>query len=379
MRVALTCHYPVDPRFVPGGVTAVAHYLARGLARQPDVDLHVICCQPDVVRDAVEMRDGATVHFLSTSGRFTLLTNAWAEQRKIRAVLDEIEPDVVHAQGLGLTTAGAETSGRPYAVTLHGITWKEASIHHRSWIKEARGKIRARRHLEQIRRARYVFITSGYAARMLPSERSYREFVVNNPIGEEIFEIRNDPAGPHVLVVGGIRHRKDPLTAVRVLERVLEEVPDTNMHLLGPPSRTPLDREVADFVEARGLGRSVKILGLVPDERLHDEYRKASLLLLTSLEETAPIAIGEACAAGIPVVGTDAGGIPYMVREGETGYVRPIGDVDALAERVVAILRDRDLRNRLAVRAREVGREEFDLDRIAQKTVDAYREILAEA
>jgi glycosyltransferase involved in cell wall biosynthesis len=121
----------------------------------------------------------------------------------------------------------------------------------------------------------------------------------------------------------------------------------------------------------------VKILGLVPDSTLRAEYAKASVLLMTSIEETAPVAIGEACAAGIPQIGTDAGGIPDLIREGETGFVRPIGDVEGLAERLIAVLRDRNLRDHLAQRAKEVGRAEFSLDAIAKKTVAAYREILA--
>ena len=70
MRVALVCNYPVDPTVVPGGVTAVAHYLVRGLTRVSDIDLHVVCCQRDVPRDSTEERDGATIHFLHTDGRF---------------------------------------------------------------------------------------------------------------------------------------------------------------------------------------------------------------------------------------------------------------------------------------------------------------------
>jgi glycosyltransferase involved in cell wall biosynthesis len=116
----------------------------------------------------------------------------------------------------------------------------------------------------------------------------------------------------------------------------------------------------------------------VTEELLWREYEQASLLLLASLEETAPVAIAEAFAVGLPVVGTDAGGIPDMVGDGETGFVRPVRDVAGLAQCVLAILRDVALRERLAANARQVGRAEFALDAIAQKTVAAYREILGD-
>jgi hypothetical protein len=59
--------------------------------------------------------------------------------------------------------------------------------------------------------------------------------------------------------------------------------------------------------------------------------------------------------------------------------VRPIGDVEALTERLVAVLRDRALRERLARRAKEIGRAEFALNAIAAKTHDAYETILLES
>jgi glycosyltransferase involved in cell wall biosynthesis len=376
MRVAMICNYPVDPKVVPGGVTAVAHYLVKGLGRVSGLDLHVVCCQADVESERTEERDGATIHFLHDPDRFSLLLRWWPQRRAIARVMRRIRPELAHAQGLGLTAAAAIDSGLPFAVSLHGILWKEANIHHPSRRKHLRGKLRARAALGQLERTRNVFITSGYAARMLPPGRTYRQFIVNNPVGEEIFAIRNEPTAPHVLVVGGLRHRKDPRTALRVMERVLAEVPDATMHLLGPPSGTPLDREMAELAGSGRLKDRVKLLGLVPDESLWEEYAKASLLLLTSLEETAPVALGEALAVGLPAVVTDAGGNPYLIQDGETGFVRPVGDVEALAERVIELLRDGELRARLATHAREVGRRHFALDAIAAQTVAAYEEIL---
>lgn len=376
MRVALLCNYPVDPAVVPGGVTAVAHYLVQGLGRIDGLDLHVVCCQTDVDRDRTEERDGATIHFLSTRGRFAQLLDERIERRKIARVIRRIRPDLAHSEGLGLPTAGVRDSGLPHGVTLHGITWKEASIHHPSWVKEMRGRVRARRHLDQIRWADNVFITSGYAARMLPPGKDYRQFVINNPIGDRIFSIRNRPTSPHILVVGGTRHRKDPMTALRVFERTRESVPELTMSIVGPPSNTPLDEKIAAWIGERGLGERVRVLGLVPEAELHREYERASLLLLTSIEETAPVALGEAHAIGIPSVGTDAGGIPFMIRDGETGFVRPVGDVEGLAEAVGVLLGDADRRETVAAAARRVGEAEYSLERIARATVDAWREIL---
>ncbi|MFH1841975.1 MAG: glycosyltransferase family 4 protein [bacterium] len=377
MKVAMVGPYPLDSEVVPGGVAAVTQYLTRGLGRIDEIDLHVICCDSQVPQDGEEERDGATIHFRTCPRRLAQSTN-WLFQRwLITKVLRYLKPDIVHGQGLELPALVALHSGLPHVVTLHGVIWKETELDHPSWYRRLRGRFHARQALRQMLQLENVFIISEYAARMLPAAGNYRQFVVNNPIGNEMFTILNQPRSPHIIMVGGLRHRKDPLTGIRVMERVLETVPDATLHILGLMSGTPLDDEVASYIMDRQLGERVKVLGLVPDKVLQEEYARASLLLITSIEETAPIAIGEACAAGVPCVGTDAGGIPFMIHEGVNGFVRPIKDVTGLAERVVAILQDEELRGRLARGAKEIGQREFALDSIAAKTVAAYRDIIA--
>ncbi len=376
IRIAMTGAYPVDPEVVPGGVSAVAQYLAKGLGRSPEIDLHMICCETNVPRDEVVERDGVTVHFLTNRYRYSEPMNLYFQRRKVARVVRRIRPHIMHAQGLGLPTQACLDSGLPTIVAIHGIFWKEP-IDHPSFITRMGDRLRQRRARKQLKRLVNVILTSGYVSTILPADMKYREFIINNPIGEEIFSIRNEPQTPHILVIGGIRKRKDPLTSLRVMQRVLSAVPDATMDLLGPSSHTELDQQVTDFIHDHGLAGKVRLLGLVPNEVLWQEYQKSSLLLIPSLEETAPVALGEACAVGLPAVGSDAGGIPYMIRDGETGFVKRVGDAEGMAERVVAILQDGDLRRRLASRAKEMGLQEYTTEAIARKTIAAYKEILA--
>jgi glycosyltransferase involved in cell wall biosynthesis len=376
LRVAMIANYPRDPRIVPGGVAAVAHTLTRGLGRIDAIDLHVISFHAGLGRDVTERRDGATIHFLDDPNLLSYATSWFWQRRKLARLFDRLQPDLVHGQGLGLPAAAALHLGRPHAVTLHGVTWREQGFDSPSPRQRWRGRFHAWVAYRQVRRLRNVFIISEYAARMLPTDRHYQRYVINNPVADELFSIRNEPCGPHVLWVGGTRQRKDPLTALAVMEKVLARVPEATLHMVGPPSGTALDQTVARAVAGRRLQERVKILDLVPAEVLWREYAGASLLLMTSLEETAPVAIGEAFAAGIPVVATGVGGIPFMVRNGDDGFVLPVGDAAGLAEAVIGILTDAPLRTRLGAAAKRTGRREFSLDAIAGKTVAAYEEIL---
>ena len=89
------------------------------------------------------------------------------------------------------------------------------------------------------------------------------------------------------------------------------------------------------------------------------------------------MSILEAMAAGLPVVASAVGGIPEIVRDGETGLLVPPGDADALAAALGRLLDDDGLRRRLGAAGRERALDEFDVVRFGDAHVDAYRRALA--
>jgi glycosyltransferase involved in cell wall biosynthesis len=82
-------------------------------------------------------------------------------------------------------------------------------------------------------------------------------------------------------------------------------------------------------------------------------------------------------ACGLPTVASAVGGIPAMVREGETGLLFPFSDTQALAKQLIRLLNDSQLREAMETRIVREGRERFHPDSVAAQTVAVYREILS--
>jgi glycosyltransferase involved in cell wall biosynthesis len=82
----------------------------------------------------------------------------------------------------------------------------------------------------------------------------------------------------------------------------------------------------------------------------------------------------QAMAHGVPVVATSTGGILSLVREGETGFLVPVGDAEAVATRVVSLLTDHDLSHRIGEAAREIALGHYSLDNMMKMTLDLYAE-----
>ncbi len=115
----------------------------------------------------------------------------------------------------------------------------------------------------------------------------------------------------------------------------------------------PLRQSLEEEAKALGIAERVRFLGFINQSRLPAVYCAADLLVLSSDYEPFGVVLNEAMLCGIPVVVSDRVGARYdLVREGETGFVYPCGDVDALARILQEILPDRERLRRMGEAAR---------------------------
>jgi glycosyltransferase involved in cell wall biosynthesis len=105
-------------------------------------------------------------------------------------------------------------------------------------------------------------------------------------------------------------------------------------------------------------------------------YSAADLYAICSVQDNLPNTVLEAMACGVPVVGHAVGGIPDMVRDGETGMTVPVGDAGALAGAISGLLNDSSRCAQMGINARRVAVEEYPLDLQARRYADLYRRLI---
>jgi N-acetyl-alpha-D-glucosaminyl L-malate synthase BshA len=131
------------------------------------------------------------------------------------------------------------------------------------------------------------------------------------------------------------------------------------------------------LVRQLGLADRVHLLGAL--ENVVPLLSIADLFLLPSEQESFGLAALEAMACGVPVVASNAGGLPEVIEDGVSGLLHPVGDVDAMAESAVAILSDRGLHRRVASAASRVVRERFCAERVVPMYEAHYLRALGKA
>ena len=164
---------------------------------------------------------------------------------------------------------------------------------------------------------------------------------------------------------------KRPLDLVRTLRSVTDADVDAVLVLVGDGE---LRAETEALARELGVADRTRFVGF--QQRIREWYAAVDASLLTSANEGTPVVAIESLAASRPVVATRAGGTATVVRDGESGYLLGIGDVEGLAARLVELARDPELRRRLGGAGAADVRERFATTRMADEIEAVYQRLL---
>ncbi|MCW3999341.1 MAG: glycosyltransferase family 4 protein [Candidatus Bathyarchaeota archaeon] len=182
------------------------------------------------------------------------------------------------------------------------------------------------------------------------------------------FGLGDDPC---VLFVGSLIARKGLPYLVEAAKQVVKERADTKFLIVGEgPLRLQLDASIKDA----GLTRSFRFLGNLNEETLAAVYGCADVFVLPSIQEGQGIVLLEAQACGVPVVAFGVGGVNEAVHGGETALLAEVGDCGELADFLLRLLCDGDLRDKMGAAGRKLVCEHFSWDLCAQGMLDVYRD-----
>lgn len=380
------CH--VAPELLPVPPTkggAIERWIrdAAGRLASRGHELHVISRDHGDGATTLE-QDGVHYHFVRIPRRLddglpaAMARGLWYYTR-VRQLVAAVAPDVVHHHsrpaGLWLSATGEAKS----IVSLHSMDYGWG-FGYRAWDRPlfTRGLQAAARVLcvsEFIRRhtiERYPSIAGKCAT-------------VYNGVDGRTFSPRPERAdrgdAVTILFVGRVEERKGVHVVVDAFERVISaRVPTARLKIVGPHSYW--DNRPAPYYTALATrcaaNARIELHGPTYDDReLAEIYRTADVGVVPS---TFPEALGltslEFQASGVPVVVSDAGGLPETVSPGRSGFVFANGSAEQLGEAVVDLLRSASRRQEMAAAAREWAIATFSWDVIAAQLESVYLDVL---
>ncbi|MDT0486559.1 glycosyltransferase family 4 protein [Streptomyces doebereineriae] len=368
----------VAPYYPPkiGGVEQYAARIAAAVAGAPDLRPVVITTRLDRgLRTTVGNEDGIPVVRLGVWLKLsnTPLSPLWPLQLRHWLRRTRAEVVNVHAPVPGLGDLAVAVAGRrPTVLTYHagsmhkgeadsGVADRLIGLYERAVLP--RVFARARRLVA----VSPVSLADGHphAVRISPGVDTDR-FTPGEPASRR----------PRTVVYVGRMDRSSAWKGVDVLVRAFAHlartVPDARLRLVGDGDALPGLRALAAEL---GVADRLETPGALSGEALTDAVRTAAVLALPSLTEAESfgMALVEAMACATPVVGSEVGGIPHVVDDGETGLLVPPGDPDALAAACAKLLADGDLADRIGAAGRRTAEERYAWPKLTARYLQLFR------
>ena len=212
---------------------------------------------------------------------------------------------------------------------------------------------------EIYRAARHVFVMSGHVRRSLIDDYAHdpaRASVAyaGSNVDPAPVALANDDYGNQTVIFVGIDWaRKGGPTLLAAFERVAERLPRARLVIIGCTPHADHPR--------------VEVLGKLPREEVKRQLARASVFCLPTRAEPFGIAVVEAFYQRLPVVASNIGAMPDVVREGESGRLVPPDDPVALADALIALLSDPAQCRRLGERGCAIAREHYSWDAVGDK------------
>ncbi len=298
---------------------------------------------------------------MGVAERVATLLQGWA---RVPGLVAALKPDLVHVHSLPTPAAV------PFLCTLRRLvvsTWGSDVVQ--------RDRRKARLYPYLLGHADQVTATSQYLATVTASYLRSPRTIQIVPFGVDLEQFSPAASLPADSRIGTLRHLEANYgldTLIAALPLVLSRYPDLHLLIGGAGS---LHQMLKQQAQTLGIGRAVKFLGRIPHADVPDFLRSLSIFAMPSRAEAFGVAALEAQACGVPVVASQVGGLPEVVRDGETGLLVPPENPAALANALIALLDDPQRRAALGLNGRQWVRERYSWRSNVAQMLAVYRQV----
>lgn len=369
MRVVMVSDYTVENPF--GGLQTHVYHLAHHLSRSNDVELHLVTFSD---RNKDLKIDNINFHFIKKS-RIPRIFTIPQDALSIRKKIIEINPDIVHIHGTHYPyslIAGMVPDKYPNLLTVHGIMEIEYKFNRGLNFFGALLSFFLEKYA--FSKIKNIIVCSPPMKEILEDKTEAMISVIPN--GIEYNEIENimplEPVNyPSILFVGLFEKIKGPDILIQSIPLVKKKYSNVKLYMAGKGSQEMVLKELTKELN---IEDNVKFLGYISGKKKYSYYASADICVVPSRYESFGIVILEAMACGTPVIASNVGNIPYLINDDEVGLKANSDDVNDFSEKILYLLENKDLRNKMRVNSRK-NVKRYKWDKIASETIALYKKL----
>lgn len=374
IKIALLAPYLTNSKV--NGVEMQIKKLTKYLSLRGDVEPHVITFGDE--NEEIKKGD-LNIHVIKKIIKRLPSSLLIFQVLFLKRKIIEINPDIVHSLGSHMpysTVAALVRNKYPTLLTVYGIGSIE--IEFKKGIDFIFSRLIALPHTKYVlSKVPNIIAVSLHVKNLINDVTKSRIYVIPNGIDFE--DIRNvqphkSTEYPYILYIGGLYKIKGIDILLNAVPKIREKISNPHIYIAGSG---PEEGNLKKLVKELNIEESVKFLGFISEEDKFKFYLSSKIAVVPSRWDSLPTTLLEAMACGRSIIASNVGGILEVIEDGENGLLFESGNVEDLADKIIMLLKDEELREEMGKAAKEKAKS-YDWKKIAERTVEIYKEVIAD-
>jgi glycosyltransferase involved in cell wall biosynthesis len=364
---------------ITGGVLSATMNLLRGFAEMGEPEVLLVSISEEVKEPhTIQFAPNCRIYYMPEGPfPFSTLNYFFFSVGRMRKLVKEFKPSLIHYQigGTLLFTRWASMFSVPHLITIHGIPSGELKVARglRQWLEIFINGV-----IGEWLYPKNIIQISAYSRDLFKKLKTDHTCVIPNAMPERCESIPlKEKMTNHLAFVAAIKYIKNQSFMLDVLYALKQEGIIYTIEFCGGFTTEEYRREMEAKVEKFGLADQVKFNGWVAYSEMPAVLERTDMLVMSSRQETLPMAIAEAMAAGRPVMASRAGAVPEMIEDGVTGFLIDIDTVENAVAVLKSVYNNPDKMRAMGEQAKRKARENYQARSVAVKTLAFYEEILS--
>jgi len=378
--------FPINIHEIKGGVEASIFGISSELTKK--YKLYVVDYPRfSVKKDFVEVVNA--INIFRFKSPFATNSSGLLRVVSICRKIRKIDPDICHIHSTGwmslLLAILLKMSGSAVIITIHGLAhiekknnWnrKRTTINFIKFVSHSFAEFML------INLSKSVIVDTDYVRDSLHLYSKEHKicrlpdiYVIPQGIDDKYFNINSRSGFNNLLAVGSINPRKGYVKLLESVHGLIKYTSDFRLDIIGVVSDSNYLEELKNSLIKFDLQRNVFIHTDLSLDELLVFYSNASLFVLHTQEESQGIVFCEAMACGLPIVATNVGGVPYIVRHNQGGLLCDYGDIVSFTKNIHSLMNDSNLAKRFSA-YNQIEAQKFNWNIISNNIVSLYKVIL---
>jgi len=373
-KVVVFSDYPEPNSIIQGGVPrAVCNIYDEFSSTNSDFEIH-ICSFSSINSITIQKNKNLFIHyFWIPFVKYPILIPSILCKFYIKKIIGQIKPDLIHVESINKFYADpvVKLNFFPVIITINGIIFQES----KSWtgiLGYYRSLVGKKMETRILKNAIKLIAISHYVKKEIAEKTDAEIQIIVDPM---FFGVKKHEVKNRILFVGGIEPRKGLHILFEAITLVKPTIPDIRVHIVGSVRKKDYFSKILQIIKKNELDDFIVFRGALDDNELLKEYSQAAIFILPSKEESLGIVLLEAMATRTPLIASNIGGIPNIIHDGQNGFLVNYGDTQKIAEHIINLLSNDELRSKMGNIGEKMARE-YHPEKIAKKHKEYYDIIL---